>query len=95
MIFVAAWANAGAGGPAFPLFFLLSYSLAEFLNGRDQLVKDFEALSNISVEQLCHVSPTWAEKIGPWWRPARKEELASLVARKSLEYIENFDLPLS
>ncbi|KAK4277581.1 hypothetical protein QN277_015558 [Acacia crassicarpa] len=33
------------------------------------------------------------EKIGPWWRNAGKDELASLVAQKSLEHIENCDLP--
>lgn len=30
---------------------------------------------------------------GPWWRTAGKDELASLVAQKSLEHIENCDLP--
>ncbi|TKY74078.1 hypothetical protein E2542_SST02837 [Spatholobus suberectus] len=34
-----------------------------------------------------------AEKTGPWWRTAGKDELASLVAQKSLENIENCDLP--
>ncbi|ESW08505.1 hypothetical protein PHAVU_009G051400 [Phaseolus vulgaris] len=34
-----------------------------------------------------------AEESGPWWRTAGKDELASLVARKSLEHIENCDLP--
>ncbi|KAL3014791.1 hypothetical protein AAZX31_06G124200 [Glycine max] len=34
-----------------------------------------------------------AEKTGPWWRTAGKDELASLVARKSLEHIGNCDLP--
>lgn len=136
---------------------------AEFLNGNvksggDQLVKDFDTLSNIesanlSVEQPWHVFPTHmnnnnakmpkfeaslntdlhftpkkkdreelcfsdsdfsnflvseqgkmrssdleshlmgAEKTGPWWRTSGKDELASLVARKSLEHIENCDLP--
>ncbi|XP_027364927.1 uncharacterized protein LOC113871991 [Abrus precatorius] len=33
------------------------------------------------------------EKIEPWWRTAGKDELASLVAQKSLEHIENCDLP--
>ncbi|KAH1112850.1 hypothetical protein GLYMA_04G234400v4 [Glycine max] len=142
---------------------------SEFLNGSvksggDQLVKDFDALSNIqsanlSIEQPWHVvSPTCmknnntrmpkfeaslntdlhftpkkkdqeefyfqdshfmdcdisnflvseqgkmassdleshlmgAEKTGAWWRTTGKDELASLVARKSLEHIENCDLP--
>lgn len=33
------------------------------------------------------------EKSGPWWRTAGRDELASLVAQKSLEHIENCDLP--
>ncbi|XP_058095864.1 uncharacterized protein LOC131241171 [Magnolia sinica] len=32
-------------------------------------------------------------KTEPWWRTADKDELASLVAQKSLEHIENCDLP--
>lgn len=34
-----------------------------------------------------------SEKPGPWWRTAGKDELASMVAQKSLEHIENCDLP--
>lgn len=34
-----------------------------------------------------------SEKPGPWWRTAGKDELASMVAQKSLETIENCDLP--
>ncbi|XP_048325737.2 uncharacterized protein LOC107421810 isoform X1 [Ziziphus jujuba] len=33
------------------------------------------------------------EKTEPWWRTAGKDDLASLVAQKSLEHIENCDLP--
>ncbi|KAF8380009.1 hypothetical protein HHK36_027478 [Tetracentron sinense] len=33
------------------------------------------------------------QKTEPWWRTADKDELASLVAQKSLEHIENCDLP--
>ncbi|OVA14728.1 hypothetical protein BVC80_1819g46 [Macleaya cordata] len=33
------------------------------------------------------------EKTEPWWRTADKDELAFLVAQKSLEHIENCDLP--
>lgn len=33
------------------------------------------------------------EKNVPWWRTTDKDELASLVAQKSLDYIENCDLP--
>ncbi|KAG7980316.1 hypothetical protein I3843_05G176800 [Carya illinoinensis] len=34
-----------------------------------------------------------SEKTEPWWRSAGQDELASLVAQKSLENIENCDLP--
>lgn len=34
-----------------------------------------------------------ADKTEPWWRSAGKYDLASLVAQKSLEHIENCDLP--
>ncbi|KAE8077710.1 hypothetical protein FH972_016246 [Carpinus fangiana] len=34
-----------------------------------------------------------AEKAEPWWRSAGQDGLASLVAQKSLEHIENCDLP--
>lgn len=34
-----------------------------------------------------------SEKTEPWWRSMSKDELASLVAQKSLKYIENCDLP--
>ncbi|PON72040.1 hypothetical protein PanWU01x14_068820 [Parasponia andersonii] len=34
-----------------------------------------------------------ADKTGPWWRSAGKDDLASLVAQKSLYHIENCDLP--
>ncbi|CAA6661099.1 unnamed protein product [Spirodela intermedia] len=33
------------------------------------------------------------EKIEPWWRIADKDELASFVAKKSVELFENCDLP--
>uniref|UniRef100_A0A5B6ZM49 Uncharacterized protein n=2 Tax=Davidia involucrata TaxID=16924 RepID=A0A5B6ZM49_DAVIN len=34
-----------------------------------------------------------AEKTEPWWRTADRDELASLVAQRSLDLIENCDLP--
>ncbi|OMO87926.1 hypothetical protein CCACVL1_08656 [Corchorus capsularis] len=34
-----------------------------------------------------------AQKTEPWWRMTDKDELASMVAQKSLEHIENCDLP--
>jgi hypothetical protein len=38
-------------------------------------------------------NPLSGEKAGPWWRTTDKDELASLVAQRSLEYVENCDLP--
>ncbi|KAE8721495.1 hypothetical protein F3Y22_tig00015910pilonHSYRG00066 [Hibiscus syriacus] len=37
----------------------------------------------------------WSDhgKAEPWWRKTDKDELVSLVAQKSLDYIENCDLP--
>ncbi|XP_042481351.1 uncharacterized protein LOC122061888 isoform X2 [Macadamia integrifolia] len=47
-------------------------------------------------KKLCSDSESpWmrAEKTEPWWRNVDKDDLASLVALKSLEHIENCDLP--
>ncbi|VVB03519.1 unnamed protein product [Arabis nemorensis] len=38
-------------------------------------------------------NPLSNEKAGPWWRTTDKDELASLVAQRSLDYVENCDLP--
>lgn len=46
---------------------------------------------NVSFDLESHWTGT--EKTKPWWRSASKDELASLVARKSLESLENCDLP--
>lgn len=41
------------------------------------------------------MEPHWmgAEKNRPWWRTTGKDDLASLVAQKSFDHIENCDLP--
>ncbi|XP_021281259.1 uncharacterized protein LOC110414409 [Herrania umbratica] len=69
-----------------------------------EIVKNYEFLEMESVEcpvfkktnDLCYdpESP-WVEggKGEPWWRTTDKDELASLVAQKSLDFIENCDLP--
>ncbi|KAF7830732.1 uncharacterized protein G2W53_013065 [Senna tora] len=60
---------------------------------------DWDITNLLSSEQFKVASsalePHWigVEKSGPWWRTAGKDELASLVAQKSLEHIENCDLP--
>lgn len=48
-----------------------------------------------SDEVFFHTETSWVlcEKAGPWWRTADGDELASLVAQKSLDLVENCDLP--
>ncbi|KAL5075505.1 hypothetical protein RYX36_014489 [Vicia faba] len=50
-------------------------------------------VSDFSVSEKMETCLIGNEKPGPWWRNAGKDELASLVARKSLENVENCDLP--
>ncbi|CAF2107822.1 unnamed protein product [Brassica oleracea var. botrytis] len=38
-------------------------------------------------------NPLSSEKAGPWWRTTDKDEIASLVAQRSLHFVENCDLP--
>lgn len=46
-------------------------------------------------ENLFDMESSWmgGGKTEPWWRTADKDELASLVAQKSLDHVENCDLP--
>lgn len=61
----------------------------EFMDWKpvDQWTSDEKACFDLGI--------TWMEsdKTEPWWRTADKDELASLVVQKSLEHIENCDLP--
>ncbi|CAH2057725.1 unnamed protein product [Thlaspi arvense] len=51
-------------------------------------------LSNeLSFDPSSPWNPLSSEKAGPWWRTTDKDELASLVAQKSLDFVENCDLP--
>ncbi|XP_068659063.1 uncharacterized protein [Aristolochia californica] len=52
-------------------------------------------LSNRPEKDFSDVETAWTggDKMEPWWRTADKDELASLVAQKSLEHVENCDLP--
>ncbi|XP_057951522.1 uncharacterized protein LOC131146167 [Malania oleifera] len=65
----------------------------------DDHLMDFDSLNSIVSKQPKKLSSDlgshWieAEKSEPWWRITDKEELAYLVAQKSLEHIENCDLP--
>lgn len=50
-------------------------------------------LSELSFDPSSPWNPLSSEKAGPWWRTTDKDELASLVAQRSLDYVENCDLP--
>ncbi|KAL5719161.1 hypothetical protein ACHQM5_011981 [Ranunculus cassubicifolius] len=55
----------------------------------------FTQLISKQPEKLFDLESPWigGGKTEPWWRNADKDELASFVAKKSLEHIENCDLP--
>uniref|UniRef100_A0A1D1Y9D7 Exostosin-2 n=1 Tax=Anthurium amnicola TaxID=1678845 RepID=A0A1D1Y9D7_9ARAE len=58
--------------------------------------KDVDPLFLKKPDKACFdLEPSWAgtEKTEPWWHVSDKDELASLVAQKSLHHIENCDLP--
>lgn len=70
----------------------------EFWYSDDHLMNldSFNCLSSEEPKKLSSgLESQWVgtEKTEPWWRSAGKDELASLVAQKSLEHIENCDLP--
>ncbi|KAL4351600.1 hypothetical protein GQ457_06G031390 [Hibiscus cannabinus] len=55
-----------------------------------------ECHASMKANELCYEPESpWSGrgKAEPWWRTTDKDELASLVAQKSLDYIENCDLP--
>lgn len=53
------------------------------------------AVSKMSNELSCNLGTQWVDDEGkvPWWRKTDIDELASMVAEKSLQHIENCDLP--
>ncbi|XP_039025272.1 uncharacterized protein LOC120158520 [Hibiscus syriacus] len=56
-----------------------------------------ECHASMKTNDFCYEPESpWSghEKAEPWWRTTDKDELASLVAQKSLDFIENCDLPL-
>lgn len=50
-------------------------------------------VSNFLVSEKTSSHLMGNEKPGPWWRTAGKDELASFVAQRSVEHVENCDLP--
>ncbi|CAN7070779.1 unnamed protein product [Brassica oleracea var. botrytis] len=65
-------------------------------NQRAQVKRPMEGWDESSEKHFDPTSP-WnplsSEKAGPWWRTTDKDELASLVAQRSLHFVENCDLP--
>ncbi|XP_013717041.1 uncharacterized protein BNAC04G50880D isoform X2 [Brassica napus] len=49
--------------------------------------------SEIPFDPTSPWNPLSSEKAGPWWRTTDKDELASLVAQRSLDFVENCNLP--
>ncbi|XP_077227560.1 uncharacterized protein LOC143860676 [Tasmannia lanceolata] len=72
--------------------------MAEFWYQEEELM-DWDPVdwlvSNQSENACFDLETPWmgGDKMEPWWRTADKDELVSLVAQKSLEHIENCDLP--
>ncbi|KAI3835589.1 hypothetical protein MKW98_027501 [Papaver atlanticum] len=60
----------------------------------DELV-DLDSIDQLILKQNFDFETPWigGGKSEPWWRTVDKDELASLVAQKSTEHIENCDLP--
>ncbi|ONK69225.1 uncharacterized protein A4U43_C05F20640 [Asparagus officinalis] len=73
------------------------------VDSEDYLFQDWEFMDWKPVDRLIpkktegfgkDLDSPWAgHKCEPWWRISDQDELASLVAQKSLEQIENCDLP--
>ncbi|PKA45747.1 hypothetical protein AXF42_Ash011088 [Apostasia shenzhenica] len=59
------------------------------LKPMDRLISKETGKASLDMDKPWEV----ANKCEPWWRISDKEELASLVAQKSLQNIENCDLP--
>jgi len=49
-------------------------------------------VTNFSVSEKTASHLMGKEKPGPWWRTAGNDELASFVAQRSVEHVENCDL---
>lgn len=79
------------------------FCLNKALEARKQEVKasyrkkaeEYLELMDMNEYELMHMDPEWlgVDKPQPWWRTADEGELASLVMKKSLDHIENCDLP--
>ncbi|CAN1157116.1 hypothetical protein LINPERPRIM_LOCUS27677 [Linum perenne] len=77
-----------------------AYSKVSPISNKSMEVEDdslglHEVLPKSNVSSFDDPESPWTGtgKNVPWWRTADKDDLASLVAQKSLDYMENCDLP--
>ncbi|KAF8088331.1 hypothetical protein N665_0546s0057 [Sinapis alba] len=61
--------------------------------GKDESSSENKLLNELPFDPSSPWNPLSSEKAGPWWRTTDKDELASLVAQRSLDFVENCDLP--
>ncbi|WOK99872.1 hypothetical protein Cni_G08584 [Canna indica] len=82
----------------------LQHSVKQKIDMVDSLIKEEQLLDFKSVDRIITKKPEkycfnlatpWSgtNKSEPWWRIADQDELSLLVAQKSMEHIENCDLP--
>ncbi|KAJ0259116.1 hypothetical protein HA466_0055130 [Hirschfeldia incana] len=61
--------------------------------GNDESSSEKKLLNELAFDPSSPWNPLSSEKAGPWWRTTDRDELASLVAQRSLDFVENCDLP--
>ncbi|KAG5395547.1 hypothetical protein IGI04_017361 [Brassica rapa subsp. trilocularis] len=61
--------------------------------GKDESSSENKLLNELPFDPTSPWNPLSSEKAAPWWRTTDKDELASLVAQRSLDFVENCDLP--
>ncbi|KAF3576528.1 hypothetical protein DY000_02028358 [Brassica cretica] len=61
--------------------------------GKDESSSENKLLNELPFDPSSPWNPLSSEKAAPWWRTTDKDELASLVAQRSLDFVENCDLP--
>ena len=61
--------------------------------GKDESSSENKLLNELPFDPSSPWNPLSSEKAAPWWRTTDKDELASLVAQRSLHFVENCDLP--
>ncbi|KAK9013713.1 hypothetical protein V6N11_041712 [Hibiscus sabdariffa] len=66
--------------------------LLNALEHGEENLKSVECNNSMKTNDFCY-DPESPWKAEPWWRTTDGDDLASLVARKSMDFIENCDLP--